>query len=109
LTQLRDRFLGQRIEPAGINVLFELAVPSGGIELREPRAKVSQFLRRQLLDCPLNLGDGTHDLIVVLANGQMKLIIGAQSSSPWNLQDALEMAVRSLPRQLRRASRRKVA
>lgn len=41
----------QPIQPAALNIRFELPVPFGGIEFREPAAKGGSLLRTELLNC----------------------------------------------------------
>ncbi len=52
--------LTEGIQFPGLDVGFELSVPSCGVELRKPPAKGREFVRRQALNLTLEITDPTH-------------------------------------------------
>ena len=59
-------FIGEGIELAGLNILFELAIPGGPVKHEEPVPELRQFLRRQPLDLVLNSLDFAHNTSLAL-------------------------------------------
>src|SRR5437016_4286870 len=60
LAQILNRLIDEGVEASGGDVLFDLAVPHRGVELREPLPELRQILRRKLADGFLDVGDGCH-------------------------------------------------
>ncbi len=56
-----ERLLGEGVEPAGLFVTFDLAVPRCPVELLEPRTKQRKILRMECLNLLLNILDVTHE------------------------------------------------
>lgn len=54
------RALRQFVELPGLDICFELLVPSDGVKLREPLSKPDQLFWRELLDLPFNNFYWTH-------------------------------------------------
>lgn len=54
-------FVSKVVKPAGLNVAFELAIPSGPVVFEEPGAKLRKLLGGERLDLLLDPLDLTHD------------------------------------------------
>src|SRR5713226_3306327 len=55
-------FLSKVVNPTGLDVAFELAIPSGPVVFEEPGAKLRKLLGRERLDLLLDPLDLNHDL-----------------------------------------------
>jgi hypothetical protein len=57
---LTEGFIGQRVELSRFYISLDLAIPSSSIKLREPLAKLCEFLRRETGDFLLDGFEFTH-------------------------------------------------
>lgn len=60
LAQITDGLVSKGVQMSGGNVLIELLVPRGGVELGKPVAKSQEILPGELADCGFDLVDGAH-------------------------------------------------
>src|SRR6266436_1490999 len=58
---LRERALGELVQPFGRDIRSQLAIPMRRIELREPAAKPFELSRRESFDGAFDLLDFPHD------------------------------------------------
>ena len=63
---LPQRFIGEGIELARLNVLLELAIPRRPVKRQKPVPKLCKFLRGKSLDLVLNAFDFAHDTSLAL-------------------------------------------
>jgi hypothetical protein len=60
LSQIIQGFVSQRIESTGSDIFLNLAVPSGSVQLGEPRPKCGEFLRGKPANSILDLFKRAH-------------------------------------------------
>ena len=58
--QVTDCLVGESVEAASRDILFELFVPGGGVEAEKPIAERGQIAAREPLDGVLNVKNGAH-------------------------------------------------
>lgn len=80
---LPQRFIGEGIELARLNVLLELAIPRGPVKRQKPVPKLCKFLRGKALDLVLNAFDVAHDTSLALPpKRRLTLRITCERASP---------------------------